>query len=129
MRITEQQLGPEHASTARGLDSLALLHSAMGRHAEAPALCERALQIREQLDPEHRDTAASLNNLAGLHRSMGHHTEALPLLERAVRIMHMEQIDTATGHSNLAIAALHRDGHICEKGTGSEHPNSVSPTI
>ena len=59
------QLGPEHPDTATSLNNLASLHMAMGNHAKALPLYERALAIREALlGPDHPDTATSLDNLA-----------------------------------------------------------------
>ena len=87
LAIYEQQLGPEHPSTATSLNNLAGLYRLQGKYPEAEPLLERALAIREQqLGPEHPDTATSLNNLASLYQAQGKYPEAEPLYQRALAI-------------------------------------------
>jgi hypothetical protein len=57
---------------AWSLNSLAELHRAQGRYAEAEPFSERALAIRERtLGPDHPDVAAVLENYARLLRATG----------------------------------------------------------
>lgn len=60
---------------------------ALGQHAKALPLQERALSITEAaLGASHPDTAIRLVNLAVTLVVLGRHTNALPLAERAVLI-------------------------------------------
>jgi hypothetical protein len=65
LAISERVLGPDHPSTAGGLNSMAGLLRDQGELAAARPLLERALAIVERkLGPDHPSTATGLNNLA-----------------------------------------------------------------
>src|SRR2546423_2636566 len=62
------------------------LYSA-GKYAEAIALAQRALAIREKaLGADHPDVATSLNNLALLYKNQGRYADAEPLYKRSLAI-------------------------------------------
>src|SRR5204863_120894 len=87
LAIKEEQLGPEHPSTASSLNNLAYLYQTQGKYNEAEPLYRRALAIKEeQLGPEHPSMANSLNNLAALYYAQGKYNEAEPLYRRALAI-------------------------------------------
>ena len=88
LSVSEKELGPDHPSTARSLNNLAILYNSQGLYEEALPLFQRALTISEQaLGPDHPDVALSLNNLASLFLASNRKKEAEHLLERAARIM------------------------------------------
>ena len=94
VRLSKQEFGPDHPTTATLLNNLAELYRTQGRYAETEPLHERALAIREKtLGPEHPDVAMSLDNLAALYYAQGRYAEAEPLNERAlaIREKHAEQ--------------------------------------
>jgi Tetratricopeptide repeat len=65
-------LGKEHPSVARSLDHLAQTYQAEGFDAEAEALFQRALAIREKmLPPNHPDTAELIEHYAALLEKTG----------------------------------------------------------
>ena len=69
LRLSEEEFGPDHQTTASLSDGLGSLYTALGHYAEAESLFKRALAIREkELGPNHYDVAISLNNLASLYR-------------------------------------------------------------
>src|SRR5262249_3191631 len=93
------------------LDSLAGLHRAQGRTAEAEPLYKRSLAIREKvLGPEHPEVAQSLNNLALLYLDQGRYAEGEQLFRRSLAIQEMalgpEHPELATVLNNLAQLAL-----------------------
>jgi len=66
---------------------LTIWHQYEGLYAQARALHERALAIREQvLGEQHPNTATSLNNLAMFYEDEGNYLEAKTLYERAITI-------------------------------------------
>ena len=88
LKLSEQELGPNHPITASPLAYLGLIHQAEGRYSEAAPFLERALEILEMaLGPEHPDVAISLNNLSALFIEQGRYAEAEPLLDRALAIL------------------------------------------
>jgi hypothetical protein len=61
-------LGSDHPGTLGARNNLANAYRAMGRAAEAIALHEQVLAVRQRvLGPEHPDTMQSENNLARAH--------------------------------------------------------------
>jgi tetratricopeptide (TPR) repeat protein len=107
LKITEQQLGVDHANVAVCLNNLAGLYKSQGRYGEAEPLYLRSLKITEQQrGASNSSTAKSLNNLALLYGSMGRYEEAKPLFVRALSIQEQQMgaahPDTATSLSNLA---------------------------
>ena len=87
LTIREHAWGPAHAEVAPGLDQLADVYIAQGKHAEAEALLQRVLTIREQQEgPEHQDVATTLEKYAALLRQMRRDAAAQPLEARAQAI-------------------------------------------
>jgi hypothetical protein len=77
--IDEKVRGPEHLSTAKGLDALALALLGRDRAADAEAPARNALRIREKALPAvHPDLAVSNERLAAVLRKLGKKTEAEP---------------------------------------------------
>ena len=122
------------------LDYMGGLLSALGRHAEAEALFERALRIREKVPGlQHFRVANSLSNLAGLYTGQGRYAEAEPLHQRALRIQERvlgpEHPDVADSLTNLAWLYSNQGRYaeaeplsqralrIREKVLGPEHPD------
>jgi CHAT domain-containing protein/Tfp pilus assembly protein PilF len=100
-------LGEQHPQTAGGYNNVALCLNAQGRHAQALALFEKALAIRQKvLGEQHPHTAQSCANLASCLQAQGKHAQALLLLRKALAIfqkVHGEQHpDTASSYTNLA---------------------------
>jgi hypothetical protein len=72
--------GDSHPETAVSVGNLASTYSALGRHAEALPLDERALVVAEAaLGPDHPDTALRLRNLAAAYRAVGRAADAATL--------------------------------------------------
>ena len=108
LRLGEEELGPDHPTTALLLSYLALSFQGQGNYAEAELLFHQSLAISEKgFGPEHPTVAASLNNLAELHRIQGNYAEAEPLYRRSLAIREKafgpEHPDVATSVNNLAI--------------------------
>ena len=65
--------------------TLGLLYANQGRHKEAEAMYERALQGYEKAwGPEHTSTLSIVNNLGNLYKNQGRHKEAEAMYERAL---------------------------------------------
>ena len=87
LRLGEEELGPDHPTTATLLNNLALLYKTQGKYAEAEPLYRRSLAIREKaLGPEHPSVATSLENYAALLRETGRADEAAEMEARAKAI-------------------------------------------
>jgi tetratricopeptide (TPR) repeat protein len=134
-------LGPEHPSTATGLNHLGFLLQGQGDLAGARPHYERALAINEKvLGAEHPDTALSLNNLGFLLRSQGDVAGAHSYYERALaineKVLGAEHPHTARRLNNLGFL-LHGEGDLAgarryferalaikEARLGPEHPDT-----
>lgn len=104
----QRALGPEHSYVARPLTSLAKVHVAQDRYAEAEPLFERALAIREGVHgPEHLFVAETLIGLASLRKKQGRAAEAIALYERALAI---KEKTFAADHTELAEIRSNIDG-------------------
>jgi tetratricopeptide (TPR) repeat protein len=117
LAITEKALGPEHPSTGKALNNLALLLWTKGDYAGAEPLFRRALAITEKaLGPEHPDTGIRLNNLAGLLRAQGDYAAAEPLLRRALAIVAKRNGATSTQLARLTnkLGSMLRDAGLFE---------------
>src|SRR5450755_2730787 len=143
LAICEQQVGPQHPTTATSLNNLALLYDNQGKYEQAEPLYQRALSIYEQqVGPLHPDTAQSLNNLALLYNNQGKYEQAEPLYQRALAI-NEQQVGpqhprTATSLNNLAELyraqgkdeqaepLLQRALSIHERQLGPQHPDTAS---
>ncbi len=132
--------GIDELDDATHVHNLALVHEAAGEYAEAKALHERALAVREALlGPEHPAVAETLVVLAHDHAQLGENAEASALLERALAIQeevfgaeHPQAGTTHTGmgyvHMNAGEAALAKADYdralaIYEATVGPDHPN------
>jgi tetratricopeptide (TPR) repeat protein/tRNA A-37 threonylcarbamoyl transferase component Bud32 len=117
----------------------ATVHAAAGELADARALAEQALAMREAvLGPEHPLVANSLQTLASVHQSLGDNGESRRLLERALtireRTVGRDHPDYAATLGNLANAhqllgdldsaeRLHEESiAINERVFGRDHP-------
>src|SRR3989440_2742125 len=75
--------GGNQVDYSAALNNLAELYRAQGNYAQAEALYQRALAMREQvLGPRHPDTASSLNNLASLLYTQSNYKQAEALSQR-----------------------------------------------
>ena len=84
LRLSREQLGPEHPDTLGAMHNLAISYRHAGRLEEALGLFEESLRLRrEQLGPEHPNTLEAMNNLAVLLNDLGRLPDALLLLRRA----------------------------------------------
>lgn len=87
IRLSEQEFGAEHPTTATLIDNLAELHRERGSLAEAESLFNRALAIRQtSLAPDHPDLAASNDSLGTVMSTLGRYAEAEAYHWQAVRI-------------------------------------------
>jgi tetratricopeptide (TPR) repeat protein len=142
LAICEKAFGPEHETTARALNNLALMLQNQGDLASARPLYERALALFEgALGPDHVTTAESLNNLASLLNTQGEFADARPLYERALAIYEKtlgpEHPSTAKIVNNLAGLLQDQGDHanarplfewaltIRETALGPEHPSTA----
>jgi tetratricopeptide (TPR) repeat protein len=83
VKLSEEEFGPDHPTTATLLNNLAGLYLAQAMYAEAEPLYLRSLAIREKtLGPYHFHIAESVNNLAMLYGAQGIYAEAEPLRSR-----------------------------------------------
>ncbi|KAK3897209.1 Tetratricopeptide repeat-domain-containing protein, partial [Staphylotrichum tortipilum] len=66
--------------------TLGYLYTDQGRHKEAEAMYERALQGYEKVwGPEHTSTLDTVNNLGLLYMDQGRHKEVEAMFERALQ--------------------------------------------
>jgi tetratricopeptide (TPR) repeat protein len=138
----EEQLGPEHHSTLRTVQNLAIVYEYQGRYKEAEKLYERALKGREeQLGPEHHSTLRTVQNLAIVYQYQGRYKEAEKLCERALKgseeQLGPEHPDTLGTVQNLAIVYQYQGRYKeaeqlyeralkgSEEHLGLEHPDTL----
>jgi tetratricopeptide (TPR) repeat protein len=137
-----QDLNVEGEAAANLLNGAGLYLWQRADHAQARALFERALSIREaRLGADHPDTANSLNNLALILREQGDLEGARRLHERALAIrearLDADHPRIAQGLNNLALV-LHDQGDldgarrlheralaIFEVHLGADHPDTA----
>jgi tetratricopeptide (TPR) repeat protein len=75
------RLGPDHPSTLRSMNNLAVAYQAAGQLDKAVPLLERTLDKQKtNLRPDHPDTLNTMNNLAQAYQQAGRHDRAEPLL-------------------------------------------------
>jgi tetratricopeptide (TPR) repeat protein len=143
LAVAEEHFGPDHADTARSLNSLGYLLRAQGDLAGARPYYERALAIRQKaMGLDHPDTATSLNNLGYLLQAQGDLGGARPYYKRALAIRQKAQgrdhPDTASSLNNLGYL-LTAQGDLAgarpyyesalviyEKALGSDHPDTAT---
>ena len=118
-------LGPDHLDTLISRNSLAEAYLAVGRTAEAIALHQATLKLREsKLGPDHPGTLNSRHNLAGAYLAAGRTAEATTLDEATLKLRESklgpDHPDTLTSRNSLAVAYLarrpHRRGHRAAPG-------------
>ena len=142
----ERMLGPDHHDTLNSRNSLAAAYQAAGRPADAIALFEQTLVIRERfLGPEHPDTLTTQNNLAFGYQAAGRAGEARLLFELTLaareRLLGPGHPSTLISRGNLA-AAYRDEGRADDalrlfeqtlKGReavlGAEHPDTVTSRV
>jgi len=77
LAIQERSHGPQSARLIHGINSLAYVMTAEGRHAEAEALLRRGLEIQQAATgPQHPSVAGALGRLAAALRDSGRLREA-----------------------------------------------------
>ena len=100
LAMRESAFGPNDASVADSLNTLALVRDAQGHPDEAEALDPRALAIWEKaLGPNHVRVAMVANNLAIAYRDQKKLDEAASLLQRLLVIR-----ETVNGPDHLDVA-------------------------
>jgi serine/threonine protein kinase/tetratricopeptide (TPR) repeat protein len=88
LQIYTKYRGPDHPDTLLSMDSLANSYAALGRHADALPLHEKALAGRiAKLGVDHPDTLRSRHNLANSYSVLGRHAEALKLRQETFALM------------------------------------------
>jgi tetratricopeptide (TPR) repeat protein len=88
VRLSDQEFGANHPTTAALLYNLAELSHLLGGFAEAETAYRRALAIREvALGSKHPDVAKTLSALAVTYDAQGRILKAEPLHDRALAIM------------------------------------------
>ena len=88
VRLSEQEFGAEHPTTATLIDNLARLHRLQGRLDTAENLYRRGLAIRMvALEMNHPDLAASHDNLGIVYTALERYADAEEQHWEAVRIM------------------------------------------
>lgn len=93
-------LGPGHPDLAYTLNSQGTVADAQGRHQDALALYQRALDIRRNALPAgHPSIATVLSNMAGAYRDLGAMTQARDSYSQAVAILREAHGD---GHPDIA---------------------------
>ena len=135
-------MGPDHPSTAKSVNNLAVLYRETGSYVEAEPLFLRALAVNESvLGPDNPSTAASINTLATLYKVEGLYAKAEPLYRQSLAIYEKalgpEHPDTASALNSLsdlyrsqgkyasAEALSRRALSIDEKVLG-DHPDTAS---
>ena len=103
-----QEYGLSFPEAARLLNEAATYLTAHAEYAQAEALLQKALSIRQHLlEPLHPDTALTLNDLGMLYLTQGKYQQSEPLLQKALtirtQVLGSEHRDTATGLNNLAL--------------------------
>src|SRR5262245_60877997 len=85
--LARRRYGEQRTEFAVALSSLAASKAKLNQTAEAVALLNRSLTIRERaLGSEHPGVAQALNNLASLYQTQGRYPEAEPLYRRCLAI-------------------------------------------
>jgi tetratricopeptide (TPR) repeat protein len=137
LRLGEEELGPDHPTTATLMYNLARLYRILGDYTKAEPLFRRSLAVREEsLGPEHLDVAHSLENLAVLDKVQGNYAEAeqiylrlLAIYEKAfgpessgvaIRYSQLAALYKAQGDYAKAEQFFRRALEIEEKANGSE---------
>ncbi len=109
LRLSEQELGPEHRKTADVLNTLGILSTAQEDYREAESFLQRALTIYEQSeeDADHLSMTAILSNLAQLYHEQEKYALAESLYQQALTIKEqtpeIDHLGTTPVLNNLAL--------------------------
>jgi tetratricopeptide (TPR) repeat protein len=124
-----ESFGPTDPRLGVSLNSLARVHQARRRWAEAEKFYKRALAIAaEQHGPDHPDAAVTQANLAGLYQAQERYVEAKPLYEQALASLSKTLGD---GHPTLATlldnyaACLKKMVHEAEAAKAEEWAKAI----
>jgi serine/threonine protein kinase/tetratricopeptide (TPR) repeat protein len=135
--------GPDHPSTLRSMNNLAVSYGDLGRHADALRLNEQTLVLMQaKLGPDHPDTVTSMNNLANNYAAVGRRADALRLREQTLALrkekLGPDHPDTLASMHNLAISygdlgryadalRLHEETLALMKAKlGPDHPDTLA---
>jgi serine/threonine protein kinase/tetratricopeptide (TPR) repeat protein len=135
----EKELGGDQENLARVLETLSLVREGQGQNAEAAALMERVLQMREKtLPPRDPLIARALDNLANTLRAQGKYAQAEQLYKRALEIKetaatpepesiagtlnNLATLYAAQGRYADADPYFQRSLEMTERALGPEHP-------
>jgi len=134
--LHEAKAHDESATTA--WNNLGTLCAEQGRHAEALAYYEKALEVREKIPSTRLARIGSLlNNIANCHRRMGNYAKAHELLDRAIQLLTLESqagvsgLASAYGTRGLVLRDEGRDAEAVElfERSYAERKNSPSPNL
>jgi len=127
-----------YESATMAWNNLGALCAEQGRHAEALAYYEKALEVRERIPSTPLARIGSLlNNIANCHRRMGNYAKAHELLDRAIRLLKLESqagvsgLASAYGTRGLVLRDEGRDADAVElfEQSYAERKNSPSPNL
>jgi esterase/lipase superfamily enzyme/Tfp pilus assembly protein PilF len=141
VKVTEEQLGPDHPDGRQSLTRLASLYESQGRYADAEPLLKRSLAIAEKaLGPDHPDVGSALARLASLYQFQRRYADAEPLLKRSLAVTEeklgpdhpdvreslarLKSLYESRGRHEDVEALLKRSLAIREKAIGPDHPGS-----
>jgi len=125
-------------SATMAWNNLGALCAEQGRHAEALAYYEKALEVRERIPSTRLALIGSLlNNLANCHRRMGNYAKAHELLDRAIQLLRLESqagvqgLASAYGTRGLVLRDEGRDAEAVElfEQSYAERKTSPSPNL
>jgi Tfp pilus assembly protein PilF len=137
LALVDEHLTPPEGAEAQTAELLHRLsgyrHSAFATYAQARALEERALAIREKvLGSAHPNTAASLNDVGFFIERQGYPSQARPFYERALAInekaLGPEHPATAWNIDNLG-RLLHIQGDFGRARTLHEHALAIREKV
>jgi len=105
MKLSKEDLGPDHLSLANDHNSIGSVHFQKGEHDQALAQFEKAMTIKEKtLGPEHPDVALSHNNIGMAMR----HLKALAIWTKALGPNHPH---VAECYNNLGLVFSEQDDY------------------
>lgn len=112
VKLKEEHWGPDHADTAGGLNTLAMIHHWQGRLEEAAVEHRRALRIQERVFGSNSLVAAdSLQGLGGTFQDMKDSVQAEAHYLRALRIRETKlgPDNRITSLTRMTLADLYRE--------------------
>jgi len=124
-----------YESATMAWNNLGALCAEQGRHAEALAYYEKALEVRERIPSTPLARIGSLlNNIANCHRRMGNYAKAHELLDRAIQLLKLESqagvsgLASAYGTRGLVLRDEGRDAEAVELFEQSYAERKISPS-